>query len=165
MHSTAVRSTGSACMHEPREEHAESFHIGGLRVLRHGLRICKHHVVEIIGERRVRMPQIAGEHRHAPGTAFRRRRHHADRRIERGGEDALRHNGRGEDAAMPLTSESICCTPLVMGHHIHADRDRRKRAEQLRAHEVCEVEPSLRLTHEQRRPSASPARNSPVRNG
>ena len=49
-----------------------------------------------------------------------------------------------------MPHERIDLHALVMGHHIHADRDRRERAEQLRAHEVREVKPRLRLTHEQR---------------
>ena len=88
-----------------------------------------------VGERLAGVPQIVGEHGHAPCATFGCGRHHLDRRIECGREDLLGNLRGGEDAT--VSDEGVDCDTFVLGHDVHADLDRRERAEQLGAHEVA----------------------------
>ena len=120
---------------EAIEEFLESCNIAFIRIFRSGRGIGEHASVKEFIERLIGVPQIIGEHCHAPCAAFGSRRHDLDRGVECGRKNLLGDLRGGEDAAM--SDEGVDCDTFVLGHDVHADLDRRERAEQLGAHEVA----------------------------
>ena len=111
----------------------------------------------------VGVPQVVGEHGHAPRSAFGGGGHDLDRGVECGGEDLLRDLRRGEDAAVAdervdgdasslvITSMPILTGEKALNSWVLMKLPRLMRASGLRANSG--------------RPSGRPARNSPERNG
>ena len=125
-----------------------SGHVVGVRRFRGGGRVGEDAGVEVVASGWSAVPQIVGEHGHTPRSAFGGGGHDLDRGVECGGENLLRDLRRGEDAT--VADERVDGDAFVLGHHIHADLDRREGAKQLGSHEVAEAHAGFRTAREQR---------------
>ena len=99
---------------EAGEEVLETNHIGSHRLLSGGLGVLEHATVKEVSEVAVILvgvPQVVGEHGHAPGATFGGGGHDLDRGVEGSSENLLSHLRSGEDAAVahaPAWSSRPC---------------------------------------------------------